>query len=228
MKMTVEAYEKGLKFRNGRFVGILEPGRYRIRRWWADERIIKIDARLRTLVLQGQDMMTLDKVTLRLTVLAKMRVVDAAAAVLKVDDYVAQVYGDVQLALRAQVGTLELDPLLADKARLGEQILPAVKASAEAFGVEVVKIGVRDIVLPGDMKAILNQVMEARKKAEASLILRRDEVAATRSLANTAQLLEKNPTLMKLKVLEALEKLSTGETKLVLPAEFLSQFNKEV
>ena len=78
------------------------------------------------------------------------------------------------------------------------------------------------------MKAILNQVMEARKKSEASLILRRDEVAATRSLANTAALLEKNPTLMKLKVLESLEKLAGGETKLVLPAEFLSQFNKEV
>ena len=228
MKITIEAYEKGLKFRNGQLAGVLEPGRYRLARWLADERVEKIDMRLRTLVLQGQEMMTLDKVTLRMTVLAKLRVIDPVAAVLQVDGYTTEVYGLVQLALRAQVGTLELDPLLSDKSKLGEQILPAVKASAQEFGVEVVEIGVRDIVLPGDMKAILNQVMEARKKAEASLILRRDEVAATRSLANTAQLLENNPTLMKLKVLESLERIAGGETKLVLPADFLSQLHKEV
>jgi regulator of protease activity HflC (stomatin/prohibitin superfamily) len=227
MKMIVEAYEKGLRFRNGRFVEVLEPGRYRIARFLAKERIEKVDLRLRTLVLNGQEMMTLDKVTLRLTSLVSLRVKDPVAATLKVDNFAAQVYSDAQLALRDHVGALELDALLAAKARLGERILDEVKLGADAYGVEVLNVGLRDIVLPGEMKAILNQVMEARKKAEAANIERREEVAATRSLANTAQMLEKNPTLMHLKELETLERIASKASNFVLGPELLRLLMKE-
>ena len=221
MKMIVEAYEKGLRFRNGRFMELLEPGRYRVARLFAKEEIKKVDVRLRTMILQGQEMLTLDKVTLRLTMLAKLRVADPVMAVLKVDDYVAQLYGDVQLALRDAVGALELDAAIGQKGRLGEQVVLSVKEKALAYGVELVDAGVRDVILPGEMKAILNQVMEAKKKAEASLIFRREEVAATRSLANTAELLAKSPVMMKLKELEALEKVATrGATIVVAPETF--------
>ena len=209
MKMIVEAYEKGLRFRNGRFVEVLEPGRYRVRRLFVRERIETVDLRQTTLVLQGQEMMTLDKVTLRLTSVVTLRVKDPVAAILKVEDYEKRLYSDVQLALRDHVGALDLDALLAAKSRLGERILDEVKLGADGYGVEVLNVGLRDIVLPGEMKAILNQVMEARKKAEASNIERREETAATRSLANTAQLLEKNPTLMRLKELEVLERIAS-------------------
>ena len=222
MMMIVEAYEKGLRFRNGRFVEVLDPGRYRIARFLVKERIEKVDLRLRTLVLNGQEMMTLDKVTLRLTSLVSLRVKDPVAATLKVDNYATQVYSDVQLALRDHVGALELDALLAAKSRLGERILDEVKLGADAYGVEVINVGLRDIVLPGEMKAILNQVMEARKKAEASNIERREETAATRSLANTAQLLEKNPTLMRLKELEVLERIASKAPNLHLGTDLLT------
>jgi|SRR5436190_5961422 len=221
MKMIVEAYEKGLRFRNGRFMELLEPGRYRVARLFAKEEIKKVDVRLRTMILQGQEMLTLDKVSLRVTMLAKLRVADPVMAVLKVDDYVAQLYGDVQLALRDAVGALELDAAIGQKGRLGEQVVLSVKEKALAYGVELVDAGVRDVILPGEMKAILNQVMEAKKKAEASLIFRREEVAATRSLANTAELLAKSPVMMKLKELEALEKVATrGATIVVAPETF--------
>ena len=95
-------------------------------------------------------------------------------------------------------------------------MVAAVKEKALAYGVNLVEAGVRDIILPGEMKAILNQVMEAKKKAEASLITRREEIAATRSLANTAEMLAKNPALMKLKELEALEKIAASGAKIVL------------
>jgi regulator of protease activity HflC (stomatin/prohibitin superfamily) len=216
MKITVAAHEKGLRFRDGRFVDVLEPGRYALARWFATEEVKTVDLRLRTLVLNGQEMLTLDKVTLRVTMLAKMRVVDPVAALLKVDDYAAQLYGDVQLALRDAVGALELEAAIGRKGALGEAVLAAVKEKALVYGVELVEAGVRDLILPGEMKAILNQVMEARKKAEAALILRREEVAATRSLANTAELLAKNPALMKLKELEALEKIAASGAKIVL------------
>ena len=221
MKTIVEAYEKGLKFRDGRFVEILGPGRYRVARILVKEEIRKVDLRLRTLVLQGQEMMTLDKVTMRVTMLAKMRVADPRAALLSVDDYAGQLYGDVQLALRDAVGAIELEAVIGQKGRLGEAVTLAVREKALAYGVELVEAGVRDLILPGEMKAILNQVMEARKKAEAALILRREEVAATRSLANTAEMLSKNPALMRLKELEALEAIAgRGATIVIAPEMF--------
>lgn len=221
VKTIVEAFEKGLKFRDGKFVALLDPGAYRLATIFAKEEIRKVDLRLRTMILQGQEIMTLDKVTLRITMLAKMKIVDPVTALLKVDDYAAQLYGDVQLALRDAVGALELDAIIGQKGRVGEQVTLAAKDKAAAYGVELIEAGVRDLILPGDMKTILNQVMEAKKKAEASLIQRREEVAATRSLANTAELLAKNPVLMKLKELEALEKVAArGATIVVAPETF--------
>lgn len=216
MKIMVAAYEQGLRFRDGAFVDVLGPGVYRLARWFAKEEIKTVDLRLRTLVLQGQEMLTLDKVTLRITMLAKLQVVDPVAALLKVEDYAAQLYGDVQLALRDAVGAVELEAAIGRKGALGDAVVAAVQAKALAYGVKLVEAGVRDIMLPGEMKTILNQVMEAKKKAEAALIMRREEIAATRSLANTAELLSKNPALMKLKEMESLEKIAASGAKIVI------------
>ena len=87
----------------------------------------------------------------------------------------------------------------------------------------LVDVGVKDLILPGDLKEQFLRVIEARKKSEAAQIERREEVAATRSLANTAQLLEKNPTLLKLKILESLEKIAAAGAKIILPADFLAE-----
>jgi regulator of protease activity HflC (stomatin/prohibitin superfamily) len=220
-KIIVEAYEKGLKFRDGRFIELLEPGAYKLATFFATEEIRKVDLRLRTMILQGQEIMTLDKVTLRMTMLAKLKIADPVTAVLKVDDYAAQLYGDVQLALREAVGALELEGVIGEKGKIGEQVTRVVKEKAVVYGVELVEAGVRDLILPGEMKAILNQVMEAKKKAEASLILRREEVAATRSLANTAEIMSKNPILLRLKELESLEKVAgRGATMVISPEMF--------
>ena len=143
------------------------------------------------------------------------------------DDYAAQLYGDVQLALRDGVGALELEAVIGQKGRLGELVTMAAKEKALEYGVELIEAGVRDLILPGEMKTILNQVMEARKKAEAALILRREEVAATRSLANTAEILAKNPVLMRLKELEALEKVAARGASIVVAPEMFG-FTKEM
>jgi len=223
MKITVQAWEKGLKFRNGRFVGVLEPGRYRLARWLAKDEVRTIDLRFQTMTIQGQEILTADKITVRLTVLAKIRVVDPAAAVMKVDNYVGQIYGDVQLALREAVTARTLDELIVEKAALGAKVLGGLQLTAASYGLELAEVGVKDLILPGDLKEQFVRVIEARKKAEASQIERREEVAATRSLANTAQLLEKNPTLLKLKILESLEKIAQSGAKIVLPADFLTE-----
>jgi regulator of protease activity HflC (stomatin/prohibitin superfamily) len=212
MKTIVEAFETGLLFRNGRFVRRLEPGRYRLAWLWRKDRVVKVDMRVRTLFLQGQEIMTADKVTLRLTALAKIRVTDPVAAVLAVDDFLEQVYRDV-------LAGLELEALLGQKGRLGEAVRALAAEPAARAGVELIDVGMRDVMLPGEMKTILDQVIAARKRAEAAQILRREEVAATRSLANTAELVARNPTLMRLKELEALERIAANGASIIVAPE---------
>jgi regulator of protease activity HflC (stomatin/prohibitin superfamily) len=113
-----------------------------------------------------------------------------------------------QLALREAVGARELDALLAGKEALARELAEMIRPRAAEIGITIVTTGVRDIILPGDMKDLMNRVTEARKAAEAALITRREETAAMRMQANTAKILESSPTLMKLKELEVLEKVA--------------------
>ena len=117
-------------------------------------------------------------------------------------------YRELQFALREAVGTRTLDELLEDKQVIDEVVSAQVKARMTPFGIEVASLGVKDIVLPGDMKAILSQLVEAEKSAQANVIRRREETAATRSLLNTAKVMENNPVALRLKELETLERVA--------------------
>jgi regulator of protease activity HflC (stomatin/prohibitin superfamily) len=140
---------------------------------------------------------------------ATYRVVDARLAVTSVDDVRQTLYREAQLALRAVLGARELDQFLADKDAVAREVEELLRARAKEVGVQIVSVGVRDVILPGDMKELMNKVTEAKKAAEANLIARREETAAMRSQANTAKLLEGSPTLMRLRELEVLEKIAT-------------------
>jgi hypothetical protein len=178
--------------------------------WQGEEavRVAHLDLREQVLDVQGQEIMTADKVTLRLNALVIHRVTDPEKAVTEVGDHTQALYRQAQLALRALVGTRELDALLADKDGVARELEETLRARAARFGVEVASAGIRDVILPGEMKEILNRVTEARKAAEAALVTRREETAAMRSQANTAKIFESNPTLMKLRELEVLEKVA--------------------
>jgi regulator of protease activity HflC (stomatin/prohibitin superfamily) len=226
--VVVEQHEQALLFLNGRLVRSLEPGKHRVWRFLKRMLVVRVDMRLRTIQISGQEVMTADQATVRLNAIVRYRVRNPVAAVTSVQDYESQVYTDVQLALRSAMGGMTLDSMLASKNILGEQVKNAVRAGLNEIGVELVEVGLKDLVLPGEMKVILNQVIEARKRAEAAQIERREEVAATRSLANTAQMLDKNPVLMRLKELEALEKiLRHSQQTIVLPDRLLKLFGRE-
>jgi len=156
----------------------------------------------------GQEIMTADKVTLRMNAVVTYKVADPLKAVTTVEDYRQALYREAQLALRGVVGTRELDVLLSDKDVVARELDGIVRARVVGFGVEVVALGIRDVILPGEMKDLMNKVTEAKKAAEAALITRREETAAMRSQANTAKILESSPTLMRLRELEVLEKVS--------------------
>jgi regulator of protease activity HflC (stomatin/prohibitin superfamily) len=133
-----------------------------------------------------------------------------------VSQIVDTVYKALQFALRAAVGARTLDELLGDKGALDREIGATVAPRLEGIGLAVSSVGVKDVILPGEMKTILNQVVEAEKRAQANLIQRREETAATRSLLNTARLMDENRTLLRLKELETLEKVTEKIDKLTV------------
>jgi regulator of protease activity HflC (stomatin/prohibitin superfamily) len=212
---TVEADHVGLFYRDGKHEATLAPDTYAFWKGVGKFRLAIVDLREQVLDIAGQEIMTADKVTLRMNAVVTFRVADALKATSTVEDPKQALYRDAQLALRAVVGTKELDALLQSKDGVAENLANLVRSRAAAFGVEVVSLGIRDVILPGEMKELLNKVTEAKKAAEASLITRREETAAMRSQANTAKILEGNPTLMRLRELEVLEKV-TAKAKLNL------------
>ncbi len=207
-EVTAPAGTVALRFVDGALDGVLRPGRHAA---WTTIRKVAftvIDLRERLLPINGQEVMTADRVSLRVNVAVLYQVVDAErlATVAREPDDV--LYMAVQLAMREAIATRTLDELLADREALGASVVRTVAERAERIGLEVKALGVKDVVLPGEMKALLNRVIEARKEAEANVILRREETAAVRSMANTAKVLADNPMLVRLKELEAYKELA--------------------
>lgn len=165
----------------------------------------EVDQREQTADVAGQEIITADKVTLRVNLVVTYQVADSVKAVQSTTDYSQALYREAQLVLRAAVGARQLDALLADKESVGAQVREALAKRAAELGISVKSVGLKDIILPGDMKTLLNQVIAATKEAEANLIRRREETAAARSQANTAKLLAENPILVRLKELEMLK-----------------------
>jgi regulator of protease activity HflC (stomatin/prohibitin superfamily) len=211
--VTVDPGFAGVYFRDGAFAETLAPGQYLFWRNIAKVKVFHVDLRERVMDVAGQEIMTKDKVTLRLNALVCYRIADALKSVSLVDDSAQAIYREAQLALRAVIGEYELDTLLTEKEKVAAALKAAVRQRAAEFGAAVVSLGIRDVILPGEMKALMNKVIEARKAADANLIMRREETAAMRSQANTARLLEDNPTLMRLRELDVLEKIA-GNSKL--------------
>jgi regulator of protease activity HflC (stomatin/prohibitin superfamily) len=208
--VRVEAHERVLLFREGELVDQLGPGMYV---FWKNAGKItwkSLDLREQVADVAGQEIMTADKVTLRVNLVVTYRVTDPTKAVTEVGDHAQTLYREAQLALREAVGARNLDRLLADKDQVGAEVRNALAPRAAEFGVAVRSVGLRDIILPGVMKVILNEVILAQKQAEANLIRRREETAAARSQANTAKLLAENPALARMKELEALQAILTG------------------
>lgn len=207
---TVERDRAGVLYLDGRYDRTLPPGQYAFWKGAEDARVVEVDLRETTVEILGQEIMTADKVTLRLNALATYRVVDPRKALSESDDVRQAIYREAQLALRAAIGTRELDQILANKDAVSVEVQTALQERAARLGLAVATVGVRDLILPGDMKDLMNKVMEARKAAEANLIVRREETAAIRSQANTAKLLTDNPGLMRMRELEVLERIATS------------------
>jgi regulator of protease activity HflC (stomatin/prohibitin superfamily) len=200
----------GVLFIDGRYVETLPPGEYAFWRGPAEAKVVEVDLRETMVDVSGQEIMTADKVTLRVNAVVTYKIVDARKAISQTDDVRQALYRDTQLVLRGVIGVRELDAFLADKDAVAKELEDNVRRRAGELGLEIASVGIRDVILPGEMKDLMNKVTEAHKAAEANLIARREETAAIRSQANTAKLLADSPTLMRLRELEVLEKIAAG------------------
>ncbi|MDX2151999.1 MAG: slipin family protein [Bryobacteraceae bacterium] len=205
--VQVDEGKLGLLSLANRELQTLGRGRYGFWLGAGNPRVEVLDTRKQAIEVTGQEILTRDKVSIRVNALAEYEVASALEARLKVKDLQEHLYRTLQLAVRKTLGRKTLEEILADKTSVDASVAEAVREEISRLGVRVGEIAVKDIIVPGEMREILNRVVAAEKEAQANLIRRREETAATRSLLNTAKLMEDNPILVRLKELETLENL---------------------
>lgn len=206
-KIDVAYYQKALLYINHNLIKVLEPGVYY---FWKSAAYVDaryVDTRLTQMDILGQEILTQDKVPLRINFVCNYRVTDCVKLLTEIDDFAEQMHVTAQLALREYVGKYKLDEILESKKQMCEFVLSVLKAKEKELFVEVKNAGIKDIILPGEIRDIMQTVLLAEKKAQANVITRREEVASTRSLLNTAKLMDENQTLYKLKELEYIERI---------------------
>ena len=180
-EVIIKDTHRGLLYEDGRLVRVLEAGRYEIRvpaygllrllqARTPHEEIVLVDLRERDLTIKGQEILTADKVAIRVSILVQFRVVDPRAAVHEVEDYADRLYSDVQLAARRSLAGMTLEEILTNRNRLSEEILRDVQEGAAMYGVSISRADVKDLIFPGNLQEIMNKVLAAERMAEAQLV----------------------------------------------------------
>lgn len=193
---------------NGTKAKLLQPGVYSFNSLNNTFEIYKLNIGMQLVQPNNQELLTKDKVNLRINFFATYRVANIDYIFDKYfDNHSDILYTTVQMALRNVIASITLDELLSSKDEISKQILEYLYTKQDDLGVEFFEAGIKDVILPGEIKDILNTVIIAEKKAQANIITRREETASTRSLLNTAKLMEDNKILYRLKELEIIERI---------------------
>lgn len=214
----VDGWQRGLLYVNGKLEQVLEPGRYGLQVDGREVAVVHMDMREQEVQITGQEVMTSDKVTLRINLVVKFQIVDPVACATQQANLSGALYTEAQMAARRYIAGASVDHLLESRNDASRIMMESVQARADVWGVKLLQIDLKDVVLPGEMKSLLNQVIEAEKRAAANLIMRREETAATRSQANTARMMENNPTLLRLKELETIKEIAGSVQNLTIVA----------
>lgn len=228
IKVKIAPFQKGRLYFNKKLEKLLEPGVYYFWRNDVQVDVDIVDTRLTQMNVTGQEMLTQDKVSLRINFVCNYLITDYVKVLTEIDDYAEQLHVAAQLAMREYVGRHRLDEILENKEEISRYILEKLREKAPGLYVEVVDGGVKDVILPGEIRDIMNTVLVAEKRAQASVITRREEVASTRSLLNTAKLMEENQTLYRLKELEYIERIcgNVGSINLNGTGDLLAQLGE--
>lgn len=217
--ITIYEYERGLLYEEGRFTELLEPGRYT---WWRWARVdvTPVSTRQMSEVVAGQAILTSDRIEVRVSLVAQYAISDPVVAVNSVASYSDQLYQDLQLVLRDLVAARDLEALLNDRNEIATELLAGVKENALSYGLDLRRVGIRDVILPGVVRDVFLREVAADREGRAELIRARHEVAAARARANTAKLMADNPNIQRIQELEALVKIAGRNGSMVLLPAF--------
>jgi regulator of protease activity HflC (stomatin/prohibitin superfamily) len=218
-RCVIFEYQRGLLFRHGKFISILEPGQH----WYirSQQSIQVIDVRNQSVTIPGQEVLTADNIGIKISLIASYKIVDPYRAITQFMNYREAFYLQLQAALRDIVGALAVDDLLATREEIGKTLFERTREKATEVGIEPIEVNIKDIMFSGDLKKVFAQVVNARKEGLAALERARGESAALRNLANAARLLDDNPNLWQLRLLQLLENTS-GNTVVLMPKEGLA------
>lgn len=216
-RITIYEYERGLKYRKGKFKKVVEPGQY----WYLKyhTRLEKVDVRPRVVSVTGQEVLSSDSVTLKVSLAAKYEIVDPDVAVNSIESYEMALYMELQLALREIIGSSAIDDLLEKRGEFSQRLIELTNKKAEALGLKLHSVSIKDIMFPGPLKQMFTQVVSARKKGLAALERARGETAALRNLANAAKMVKENAALMQLRLLQSIEDASGNTIVLGMPPQ---------
>ncbi len=201
-RVIVYEYQKALRYRKGQYIGTLDPGQYWI--FSRSSSIVPIDVRPEFITIQGQDVLSADGVTLKVSLAAEFQVADPNIAINKNANFRTSLYLLLQMALREIVGGERIDVILENRAGIGAKLMGLTSEKASQLGLKLISADVKDIMFPGEMKKAFAQVVKAQKEGQAALERARGETAALRSLANAARTMDDNPNLLQLRALQAL------------------------
>lgn len=201
-RVVVDETQVGLRLHKGVVSSVLKPGEYST--WLTRDRIELVDIREQSLQVAGQEVLTRDLMPVKLSVVARYKIVDARLHRSSHAQPVMRLYEDIQLELRRRVAALALDEAMADRDKVMADFAAAVAAGARTMGIDIVGVELRDITLGGPAKQAFADIWKAQKDGQAALERARGEQASLRSLANAARMLKGNPELMNLRLLQAL------------------------
>ena len=205
--VSVSPHENAMLYIDRRFVKVAKPGDYYFWRKSKAVQIESVDMRQQQVELSGQELLTKDKITLRINFTATFKVDDPQKAIENSSGCARQLYSEMQLALRDYIGSYSLEEVLSKKDEISKHIIDSTKSNCDEIGISVLRAGMRDVILPGDIKNIIDQVLIAEKQAQANIITRREETASMRNMLNTAKLMEENKMLFRLREMEHIEKI---------------------
>jgi regulator of protease activity HflC (stomatin/prohibitin superfamily) len=224
-RVTVFEYQRGLKYSKGRYIGTLPPGQY-----WVLTNvtvIAPVDVRPEFVTILGQDVLSADGVTVKISLAAQFEVVDPHVAVNKNVNYRGALYLLLQMALREVVGKEKIDDLMQNRSAIGQKLMELTSAKAADYGVKLTLTDIKDMMFPGEMKKAFAQVVKAQKEGQAALERARSETAALRNLANAARMMDDNPNLLQLRALQALADSGSNTLVFGLPNGVLPVSNKK-
>lgn len=222
----INEYERGIKFRFGKFYKIMQPG------WRLVFPIIegykKVDIRTKAVDVPEQEAITRDNVSVRINAVIYYKVAEADKAILSVENFYYAVGQLAQTTMRNVVGSVSLDELLGEREKISEEICKIIDKATDPWGIKVENVELKDISLPEEMKRVIARVAEAEREAMAVITKSEGEVKASENLSKAAAIMSENPSALHLRTLETINDLSSDQSNTIvfaLPVDILKAFD---